>query len=370
MDKISFLDLNAIPDSLKRDIKSNIQNVIDTNSFILGPMVSSFEMEFASFNNSEYCIGVGSGTEALHLALRALGIQRGDEVITVANTFVATPLSITYTGATPVLVDIDPMTYNIDINDIENKITSKTRCIIPVHLYGRSVDMKHIMSIARKYNLFVVEDCSQAHGSYFDDIKVGNYGDIGCFSFYPGKNMGAFGDAGAIVTNNKEIADHLFSLRNYGSRKKYFHDEIGYNCRLDSIQAGVLKAKIHYMEEFNNERRCLAQRYNTSINRHSQISLPPKYSENEHVFHLYVIRTSKRDELANYLKKANIDTVIHYPIPVNKLGAFSDFELANQSFPEAEQAAEEILSLPLYPGLKVNQLEYVADKINSFFEEI
>lgn len=364
--KVPFLDLAAIPADLKKSIQASISDVIEKNSYILGPQVSDFEAAFAKYNNSAHCVGVGSGTEALHLALRALDIGPGDEVITVANTFVATVLAITYTGATPVLVDIDPETSNIDIDLIDKKVTRQTKCIIPVHLYGRAVDMPAVMRIAKHHGLKVIEDCSQAHGSKINGIPVGNFGDFGCFSFYPGKNLGALGDAGAVVTNSEENAARLKSLRNYGSPRKYHHDEIGYNSRLDSIQAAVLKEKLLYMPEFTRQRQDVARKYDKLITDTNSLQKPAQWSSDSHVFHLYVLRTKRRDALFDWLSSNGIGVVIHYPIPINKLKAFTEYEFAEQSFKEAEAAAQEILSIPLFPGMRDDQIEMVANSVNEF----
>jgi dTDP-4-amino-4,6-dideoxygalactose transaminase len=361
--KVPFLDLNKVNHDFLPEIKSNFDKVFLKSNFILGDEVSDFEEKFASYCGSKYCVGLSSGTEALHLALRALDIGAGDEVITVSNTFVATVLAISYVGAVPILVDCDPISYNIDIHKLESKITSKTRAIIPVHLYGQVCDMDPIIKLARKYGLAVVEDSSQAHGAKYKDQRAGTLGDIGCFSFYPGKNLGAFGDAGCIITNNEHLNKRVQLLRNYGSPKKYFHDFIGFNARMDTIQAVVLRAKLKKLDEFNLMRVEAAATYTNLLKPNAKIVTPKYDNYGSHVFHLYVVQVENRDAVSLRLSEAGIQTVIHYPNPIYRLGAYQNLNLSKEQFPVTEMISRQILSLPIYPGISKEQIEYVCSKL-------
>ncbi len=365
---VPLVDLKAQYQSIRKEVSAEIEKVLDQTNFILGDPVTRFETEFASFCDSKYCVGVASGTDALHLALRALNIGKGDEVITVANTFVATAFAISYTGATPVLVDIDPETYNIDLNKIEEKFTPNTKAMIPVHLYGRSVAMDKLMSIANKNNIYVVEDACQAHGANWQDRKVGSFGTMGCFSFYPGKNLGAYGDGGAIVTSDKKLYEHLKMMRNYGSPKKYYHDFIGYNNRLDTIQAAVLRVKLKYLKTWNEKRLVNANYYNKKLKGVGDLILPTINGVGSHVFHLYVIRTKKRSDLLKYLNENGVQAAIHYPVPIYSLGAYLYLNLDKKGFPFTEQVSEEILSLPLFPELTENQIDKIVHLIKAFYK--
>ncbi|UCD15441.1 MAG: DegT/DnrJ/EryC1/StrS family aminotransferase, partial [Candidatus Omnitrophota bacterium] len=289
--------------------------------------------------------------------------------LAAANTFVATVLGISYTGAKPVLVDIDPDTYNIDLEKIEAAITPKTKAIMPVHLYGRPVEMGKVIALAEKYNLKIIEDAAQAHGAVYRGRKVGSFGIMGCFSFYPGKNLGAYGDAGAIVTSNKDLYEKLKMLRNYGSPKKYYHDFIGYNSRLDTLQAAVLGVKLRYLDEWNRLRRRNAELYNEKLADAPDLVLPDIPKDGTHVFHLYVVRTEKRDQLLNYLKEAGIQCVIHYPVPIYSLGAYKWLGYSPQQFPVTEEFSRQILSLPMYPELTEEQIERIADLIKKFHKD-
>ena len=361
--KVPFLDLNLINSVFLPEIRDGFDRVFAKSNYILGEEVEEFERNFAEYCNVNHCIGVSSGTEALHLALRSLDIGPGDEVITVANTFIATVLAISYVGATPVLVDCDPINYNINPLLIEEKITSKTKAIIPVHLYGQVCEIDKIKSIAKKYNLAVVEDASQAHGALFKGEKVGSIGDIGCFSFYPGKNLGAFGDAGGLVTNTVKHNEKLMMLRNYGSPKKYYHEFIGYNSRLDTLQAIVLNEKLKQLDSFNIKRIAAAERYSKNLKEYNNVVTPEFKSDCSHVFHLYVIQVNNRDEVISSLAQHGIQTVIHYPNPIYRLKAYTELAITSDKLPITEMLSQRILSLPLFPGMTNEQIDYVCETI-------
>ncbi len=366
---IPLVDLKAQYLNLKPQIDQAIQRVIDNTDFILGKEVELFEREFASFSETEYGIGVASGTEALHLSLLALGISSGDEVITAANTFVATVLGINYTGARPVLVDIDSDNYNLDVSFIENVITKRTKAIIPVHLFGQPADMDPIMEIAREHNLKVIEDACQAHGAKYKGKKVGSIGDVGCFSFYPGKNLGAYGDGGMVVTNDEKIAEKIRTLRNYGSRKKYYHEFKGFNSRLDTLQAAILRVKLKYLDEWNRKRIRNALLYSSLLKDIKEV-ITPQFREDldsSHVFHLYVVRVEKRDQLLDFLDKKGIRCGIHYPVPLHFQEAYKDLGYKQGDFPIAEKLSKEILSLPMYPELTEEEIIYVVESAKKFY---
>lgn len=362
---VPFVDLKTQYLALKKEIDPAIHKVMAKADFILGQEVELFEKEFSHFSGAVYGIGVASGTEALYLSLLALGIGSGDEVITAANTFVATVLPISYTGARPVLVDIDKETYNIDIALIRKAITRKTKAIIPVHLYGQPLDMDPIMKIAKEYNLKVIEDACQAHGAEYKGKKVGGIGDVGCFSFYPGKNLGAYGDGGMVLTNNEKVAQKIRMLRNYGSQTKYYHDFKGFNSRLDTIQAAILMVKLRRLEQWNEARRKHALKYNELL-KESDVTTPIERGYARHVYHLYVIRVKDRDKLLEHLKGRGIFTGIHYPIPVHLLDAYRDLGYKEGEFPVTEKCSKEILSLPMFPELTEEQIEYVSKNILCF----
>ncbi len=364
---IRFLDLGRIHEPLKEEIFKEITEVIDTNSYILGNKVDEFESNFAKFHDMNYGVGVDSGTSALELSLKALGIGEGDEVITVANTFIATASAIAFAGATPILVDCDE-NYNINTKLIEEAITPKTKAIIPVHLYGQPADMKEIQEIATKYNLKIIEDACQAHGADYNGKKVGNFGELACFSFYPGKNLGAMGDGGMVLTNNKELADKLKMLRNYGQSKKYYHDFLGYNKRLDSIQAAVLNIKLKHLEEWNTQRREIAKKYKNLL-KGTPVVLPNEKSDRKHVYHLFVIRVPEREKFMDFMKNNGIDTGIHYPIPIHLQKAYSYLSHKEGDFPRTEEFSKHIVSLPMFPGMSDAEIEYVCSKINEFYSK-
>ena len=364
---IPLVDLKRQYESIKEEINGAIIRVLERGNFILGEEVSKFEEEFSSYCNVKYGIGVASGTDALTLAIRALGIGRGDEVITVPNTFIATVDAIVRNGAKPVFVDIDEESYNIDVNKIEEKITKNTRAVIPVHMYGQPADMDPILDIAEANNMYVIEDASQAHGAEYKGKKVGSLGDIAAFSFYPSKNLGAVGDAGIIVTNNEELADKIRVLRNYGQRKKYYHDFIGYNSRLDEIQAAVLRVKLKYLDVWNEKRRELAKIYNEQFSDVREIKPPIEMDYAKHVYHLYVIRCKNRDELRQYLKSKGISTGIHYPIPIHLQEAYKYLGYRSGDFPITEKYADEILSLPMFPELTKEEIRVMSSFFMVFY---
>ena len=361
---IEFLSLKREYESISKEIEDAIKRVLNSGRYILGKEVKDFEKEFASYNNAKYCLGTANGMESLQLALMALGIKRGDEIITVANTAAATALSITAIGAKPIFIDIDEESYNIDTTKIENSITKKTKAIIPVHLFGQTADIDPILEIAKKYNLKVIEDTCQAHGALHKNKKAGTLGNIGCFSFYPTKNLGAIGDGGAIVLNDKELHERLEIMRNYGQKTRYKHVIKGLNSRLDEIQAAILKVKLKYLDKNNEKRRKKAKIYNELLEG-SDVITPIEKEYGKHVYHLYVIRCEKRDKLMNYLKTREIQTLIHYPIPLHKQEAFSDLCRAQFSLPVTESYAKKIISLPMCPNLKDENISQICKAIKS-----
>jgi dTDP-4-amino-4,6-dideoxygalactose transaminase len=362
---VPFVDLVAQHASIQPELDEAIAQVIANANFILGEEVDLFENEFAAFCGTNHAVGLDSGTSALELALRAYEIGPGDEVITAANTFIATVLAISYTGATPVLVDADPRTYNLDPELIESAITSRTRAIIPVHLYGQPADMDRIMEIARRHDLIVIEDAAQAHGALYKGRRTGSLADAAAFSFYPAKNLGACGDGGAVVTNDERIADSLRMLRNYGQTKKYHHVSQGFNRRLDTLQAAILRIKLKYIDQWNAARRDHAQAYGQLL-ADSGLILPVEAPGVESVYHLYIVRTEDRDRLQHYLHEQNIATGIHYPIPVHLQPAYEDLGYSKGDFPVSEMLAEEILSLPMYPELEPAAIAYTAAAIQDY----
>ncbi len=330
-------------------------------TFVLGPDVAAFEKNFASYLGVGHCVGVESGTAALQLAMEALRIGAGDEVIIPANTYIASALAVSAVGAQPVLVDID-QNYLIDANLLEDALTPRTKAIMPVHLYGQAVPMDAIVEFARRHGLYVIEDASQAHGARWSGRRVGSFGDAGTFSFYPGKNLGAYGDAGAVVTSDPEIADRLSLLRDFGQRKKYEHLVKAGNCRLDSIQAAVLDVKLRHLDSWNDARRRHAAVYDARL-AEIGITPPPRLHEQSHVYHLYVIEVEHRQRVAAELRERGIATGIHYPIPIHLQPAYADLGFGRGSFPRTERSAERVLSLPMFPELTEEQIEFVADAL-------
>jgi dTDP-4-amino-4,6-dideoxygalactose transaminase len=365
---IPFVDLKAQHAEIKDEISAAIQHVIDTCQFTLGPEVSAFETEFAAYCQSEQGIAVNSGTSALHLALLAAGIGPGDEVITVPFTFVATVSAIYYTGAKPVFVDIDPRSFTMDATQIEAAITPRTKAIIPVHLYGQTADMDPILSIAKKRGLIVIEDAAQAHGAEYKARRAGSMGDMGCFSFYPGKNLGAVGEGGMVTTNNPEFARTIRMLRDWGAEKKYQHVLKGYNYRMEGIQGAVLRVKLRRLESWTEARRTAAAHYDRLF-AGSSVPTPEAAPYARHVYHVYAIRTAQRQAWQAALQEQGVQTGIHYPIPVHLLPAFADLGYARGQFPHSEQAADEVLSLPMFPGLTAEQCGQVAEAVRSLASE-
>ncbi|HUT04565.1 MAG TPA: aminotransferase class I/II-fold pyridoxal phosphate-dependent enzyme [bacterium] len=362
---VPFVDLSAQLHEIYNDIDDELTEVIQSCAFILGPAVTKFEQQFADFCEAKHCVGVSSGTAALHLALLALGIGKGDEVITVPNTFAATCEAIIYTGARPVFVDVDERTFNIDVFKIDAAITPRTRAIIPVHLYGQPADMDPILHIAQEHNLKVIEDACQAHGARYKGKRVGAIGDVGCFSFYPSKNLGAYGDGGAVVTNDPHVSERVRMLRDHGTTDKYHHAVVGYNCRLSSMQAAVLSAKLKRLDKNNEMRREKAGLYGEALGKLDVIiPFEPEYSES--VYHLYVIRASKRDRLREHLTSHGISAGLHYPVPLHLQGAFAHLGYKQGDFPVAEKLAAEILSLPMFPELEADAIERCAQIIGRF----
>ena len=365
---IPLVDIKSQVYSIYPEIDDLITKTLLSGWFILGNEVEQFEKEFADYCNAKYAVGVASGSDALALSLQALGIGSGDEVITVPNTFIATVDAIFRNGAKPVFVDIDPETYNIDVSNIEEKITDKTKAIIPVHLYGQSADMDPIIKIAKEYDLKIIEDACQAHGAEYKGKKVGSIGEVGCFSFYPAKNLGCYGDGGMMVTNDMGLSEKIKMLRNYGQSKKYYHDFIGYNSRLDELQAAVLRVKLKYLDKWNDLRRAHAKIYNELLEHVSGTEIPIEKDYAKHVYHLYVIRCKERDKLQQYLNSKGISTGIHYPIPVHLQEAYKHLEYNKGSFPITEKYASEILSLPMFPELRNEELEYVCNIVKEFYD--
>lgn len=365
MNKIPIFELSRQYKEIQDKIDKAIRDVFNSGWFILGRQVESFEKEFAYYCGTKYSIGVGNGTDALHLSLVAAGVKFGDEVITVPNTAVFTVSAISAAGARPVFVDIDPRYYTMAPDKIEAAVTAKTKAIIPVHLYGQCADMYPIREIARKHNLIIIEDACQAHGAEYHGKKAGSIGDMGCFSFYPSKNLGAYGDGGIIVTNNTDLFEKLKLLRNGGQQNRYYHKIIGYNSRLDEIQAAVLRVKLKYLDKWTELRRFKAQLYNKFIPKNAVIK-PVERDLGKHVYHLYVIRTKERSGFQQYLENNNIQTLIHYPIPIHLQEAYKDLNIKEGAFPVAEKCATEILSIPMYPELSDKEVKYVCDIIKAY----
>lgn len=362
--KVPFLDLKAQYQTIQDDVHQAIAAVIERTAFAGGPFVEKFEQDFARFCDVPYAVGVGSGTEALVLALMALNIGPGDEVITVPNSFIATAEAISLVGAAPVFVDVDPETYTMDPAAIEERITEKTRALIPVHLYGQMADMRPILDIARVHNLFVVEDAAQAHGATYHGQPAGSMGDVGCFSFYPGKNLGAYGEAGAVVTRHEEIDRALRHLRDHGQIRKYHHDRVGMNARMDGIQGAVLSVKLERLPEWNEARWRHAQTYRQRLSElNGTLGLPYEASWSGHVYHVFALRVGEREALQDALLADGIATGIHYPIPIHLQPAYADLGLRAGSFPVSERLSCEVLSLPMYPELSDAQIEYVCERV-------
>ena len=362
--KIPLVGLFDQYQTIKPEIDAAIQNIITNSSFVGGAEVRSFENDFAAYCDAKACVGVGNGTDALYLALRALGIGPGDEVITVAHTFIATSEAISMTGATPIFIDVLEDTMLMDPALIEPAITPQTKAIVPVHLYGQSCDMDAIMEIARKHDLKVVEDAAQAHGGRWRGQRVGSIGDAATFSFYPGKNLGAFGDAGAVVSQDEDFIEHVRMLANHGRLEKYTHKMEGVNSRLDSLQAAILRVKLQYLDEWNARRRQVADAYLEQLTQ-SGIAMPVVNANAETVWHLFVIRVTEREQLQSFLKERGIATGIHYPVPLHLQPAY-EHRRSSFDLPATERAAQEVMSLPMYAELKQNEIEAVCDAVTAF----
>jgi dTDP-4-amino-4,6-dideoxygalactose transaminase len=361
---IPFVDLKAQYNGIKHEVQAAIHGVLETCQFTLGPEVAKFEEEFAAYCASSQGIGVNTGTSALHLALLAANVGPGDEVITVPFTFVATVAAIGYTGATPVFVDIDPLTFTMDPQALEAAITGRTKAIIPVHLYGQMADMDPILAIARKHKLVVIEDAAQAHGAEYKGRRAGSVGDMGCFSFYPGKNLGAYGEGGMVTTSNPEYARTIRILRDWGAETKYRHVLKGYNYRLEGIQAAVLRVKLRYLEGWTEARRAAAKTYDRLLTG-SGVVTPKQATDNRHVYHIYAVRTQQRQLWQEALQSRGIQTGIHYPYPIHLLPAHADLNYEQGRFPHSERAALEVLSLPMFPELTEKQTEAVCQAVRA-----
>jgi dTDP-4-amino-4,6-dideoxygalactose transaminase len=366
--KVPFLDLKAQYASIKEEITSALQQVLDNTAFAGGPFVGQFEKDFASFCQCEFAIGVGSGTDALWMALLSLGIGPGDEVITTPNTFIATAEAISFCGAKPVFVDVDEKTYNMNPDLLESVINAKTKAIIPVHLFGQMSDMHRIMEIARAHELSVVEDACQAHGAEYKGKRSGSIGDVGCFSFYPGKNLGAYGEAGAIVTNNAKLAEKMRMFRDHGQRTKYYHSIVGWNARMDGFQGAILGVKLKHLATWNDARRKNAQLYDSLLADVDDIITPVQADYGRHVYHVYAIRTRNRDELISALAEKDIFCGIHYPVPIHLQDAYKFLGYKKGSFPVAEKCAGEFVSLPMFAELSKEQINKVCYEIKCFLE--
>ena len=375
--KVPFLDLKAQYATIKDEVNPAIQEVLDNTAFILGKSVSQFEKEFANVHNVKHCVGTSSGTDANHLALWALDIKQGDEVIIPANTFIATAWGATLCNAKPVFVDCHPASYNIDPEKIESKITSKTKAIVAVHLYGQSAEMDALKKIAIENNVFLIEDAAQAHLAEYKGKMVGGLSEVASFSFYPGKNLGAYGEAGAVVSNNERLAKKIIKLREHGQSEKYYHDTFGHNYRMEGIQGAVLRVKLKYLSSWTDERRKVAANYQKLLGNIKQISLPAELPNLKHVYHLYVVRVNgksiekreeTRDKLRAFLSENGIASGLHYPVPLHLQKCFDYLGYKKGDFPVTEDLAQSGFSLPMFPELKNDQISYIAEKIHEFFK--
>lgn len=363
--KIPFLSFESANKKIKNEILSTFEEFFDSSWYVLGEKTKQFEQEYANFNQVKHCVGISNGLDALHIALKSLDIGEGDEVIVPSNTYIASALAVSYVGATPVFVEPDIQTYNIDPTKIEAAITSKTKAIMPVHLYGQACEMEAIMTIAKKHHLFVVEDNAQSQGATYNGKLTGSFGDINGTSFYPGKNLGALGDAGAITTNTAELAKKAMVLRNYGSEKKYYNEVIGYNKRLDECQAAFLSIKLKYLNEWTKQRQEIATWYNEALSEIEGLILPKLADNASHVYHLYVVRTKHRDKLQKHLTDNAVGTLIHYPIPPHLQKAYSYLGFKKGDFPIAEEIADTCLSLPMWPGMTRQIVDDITQKLAS-----
>jgi len=360
---VPFVDLKAQYQTIAAEVEEAMRRVVAKADFILGEDVELFEEEFARYCEAKYAVGLDSGISALELALRAFGIGAGDEVITVSHTFIATVSSISFTGARPVFVDVDPKTYTMDAAQIEAALTPRTKAILPVHLYGQPADMDEILAIARKHHLLVIEDACQAHGARYKGKRVGALGDAGCFSFYPGKNLGAYGDGGMLVTNHAEIAEKVRMLRNYGQREKYHHVFLAYNRRLDTLQAAVLRVKLRHLDDWNAARRLAARLYEEWLKEVDGVVTPTAAEDRTHVYHLYVIQHPRRDALLSALRERGISAGLHYPTPVHRQPCYESLGIPRGSLPVTESLAPRVISLPMFPEITQEQVWHVSQEI-------
>lgn len=366
--KIPFIDLKANYLSVKEEILSEIDQVLENTAYILGPKVQHFESEFAKAHDVKFCSGLSSGTDANHLALWALGLKAGDEVIMPANTFIATAWGATLCGATPVFVDCQKDSYNMEPSLIESRITPRTKAIVAVHLYGQTADIDPIRAIAKKHNLYFLEDAAQAHLAEYKGKKIGGLSDIASFSFYPGKNLGAYGEGGAITTNNQELFNKCMLIRNHGAAQKYSHEVTGHNYRMEGVQGAVLGVKLKYLAKWTEQRRRVAKKYTELLSGFEEIRLPAEMSYAKHVYHLFVVQVPKRDELQTRLNEKGISTGLHYPIPLHLQKCFEGLGYKRGDFPVSEKLADNCLSLPIYPEMTDEQIAYVADHVRSFYK--
>lgn len=367
---VPFLDLNAQHNALKPSLDRAIRDVTRRQDFILGEDVHCFEDEFAGYCNSRYCVGVNSGTDALFLSLKALGIGAGDEVIVPVFTFIATAFAVTCSGARPVFVDIDPLTFNLDINNVAAAITKRTRAVIPVHLFGQCADMGPILALARSRGLAIIEDACQAHGALYGNKKAGTMGAAGCFSFYPTKNLGAWGDAGAVVTDSEAMYKKLRVMRDCGRKSKYEHHILGYNSRLDTLQAAILRVKLEYLDQWNQRRRDIAQSYSALFSRVPEVLIPQESTGCRHVYHIYAIQVKRRDAVVSYIKKRNIGCMVNYPIPLHLQVVYKNLGYRKGDFPAAESVSQHIISLPMHPFLTRRRIDYVVKCVHTAVKEV
>jgi len=365
--KVNFVDLKKTYVEIKDEVDNEIQDVLDNCSFVLGPKVEQFENSFANYCGTKHAIAVNSGTTALMLSLVSLGLEPGSEVIVPVNTFFATAEAVSLAGLEPVFVDIDPNSYNIDVKKMEQSITAKTKVIIPVHLYGQICDMDSIIKISSKYGLIVIEDSCQSHGAVYREMRAGSMGDIGCFSFYPGKNLGAFGEGGMITTHSDKVNERVRQLRDHGMKEKYHHEMIGINGRMDGIQGAVLNVKLKHLDKWNNQRRMFAIQYILKLKDVKQIKLPEIRELDAHVFHLFVIQAEERDKLIGYLKDNGVDIGLHYPVPIHLQEGYRNLKYKKGDFPIAEKSCKKIVSLPMHPHLTEDEVDYVCSKIKEFY---
>lgn len=367
--KIPFLSFSSRNLDLKSESLKLFEDFFDSEYYVLGKFTKQFEEDYAYFSQTKYAVGVSNGLDAIHLALKSLGVTFGDEVIIPSNTYIATALAVTYTGAKPVFVEPDEHTFNINPEQIEKLITDRTKVIIPVHLYGQPCEMDKIISTARKYDLSVVEDNAQAHGAKFKGQVTGSFGDINATSFYPSKNIGALGEAGALTTDNESLAEKVKMFRNYGSRERYYNEVIGYNNRIDELQAGILTVSLKYIEKWTFERQKIASWYFECLKNVSNIELPKIVNGAVHVYHLFVIKVERRDDLQKYLNEKGVGTLIHYPVPPYLQKAYEHLNYKRGHFPIADKLSNSCLSLPLYVGLQKEQIQYIASVITDFYDK-